>query len=265
MRSFAIDVHAEHLGQPGRRRLADPIGIAGVRPAAIAERDVEHAVGAEADPAGVVVGVLPVRSAVLVHREEPADLLGRALASGAARLALVLGDDVGVVLVGVVDEVAAVVGEVGMEGDAEQALLRPLGVHALADVEEGLGHCDAGGPDQADDARAFDHVQAALVLHTVVGDVDRLHVAIAEEVGANGDGARVELGIGRGCRCRLLGGGGGGRSRRGAGLVGRERRGREAAGEREDSGKEGARATVGEVRVTTSCGLREDESGGARI
>ena len=119
--------------------------------AAVAEADVEEAVGAEGDHAAVVVG------------ERLGDGQQHALAPARATVGVgrdpVLRDDAGpVVLARVVDEEAAVAREARMEGEPEQATLA-AGKHPARDVEEGLRQQRALLEDP-DPPRLLDHEQA---------------------------------------------------------------------------------------------------------
>ena len=133
--------------------------------AAVAGRDVEHAVLAEADPVAVVVELRPV--------DRGDDLAG--LGIGGVRIFgrdFVLGDDVGVVppellgqialeieMRGVGDVKAAVLPEAGMEGEAEQPALvevLPELRDQVPDVEEGL-RLKLAVPDDAHAPELLDH------------------------------------------------------------------------------------------------------------
>ncbi len=141
------------------------------------------------------MGLKPIQPALLlgnglVDRQDR--LLGGLVAGGLAGLALELADDrlaVGARVV--VNEEAAVAGEVGMEGDGVQALLR-TGEHTVADVEEGPLPQRPLLVHDADRAAALDDVEARPVRHAVIGEVDRCLQAIDEEVRAQRHVGRVE-------------------------------------------------------------------------
>jgi hypothetical protein len=141
--------------------------------AAVAEADVELAVGAEGDVAAVVVGEGLADGEDLEGRRG----VGRAGVGGAVL------DDVRVAAgVGVVDEEAAVRGVVGVEGHAQQALL-VAGRHEGVDVEEVTGA--RAVLDDGDAAALFGHEEAALARRHLDGD--RLPQAGGDDLGLEVD------------------------------------------------------------------------------
>ena len=114
-----LHVEPQHLRQERVGILAVPVRI--VRPAAVAQPDVQLAVGAEDEVAAVVVveRLLDVEQLALVIR------------------AIVLDDARVAFAIGVVDVEAPVLGELGMKREAEQPLLRRAR-HAVVHVEKWL-------------------------------------------------------------------------------------------------------------------------------
>src|SRR5690606_21697481 len=100
----AVDVDPQHGAEQGLRVL--PVGEGVPGPAAVAHADIEQAVGAEAEPAAIVVGRR------LLHRQQQfgGGGVGHVRVGGHT-----VADDAGVPApVGVVDEEAAVAGVVGV-------------------------------------------------------------------------------------------------------------------------------------------------------
>ena len=118
-------------------------------PAAVAEPDVEQAVGAEEHEAAVVVGLW-----LLLGQHQPR----RARIRAVGARALVLDHPRVAVVVGVVDVEAPAVGVVGREGHRQQSLLAAA-VGQRADVQERRGQLAAAAHDH-DPAALLDHEHA---------------------------------------------------------------------------------------------------------
>ena len=122
------DIDSQDFSKQGIEVLTEIFGVVGG--SAIPTADVEHAVGAKADPATVVVA-----EGLIVFQK---DFLAVGIGGD-----LVLGDEArdhsAVLLVVVVDVVATAILEVGGEGQAQQALFIALASDPILDVEEGLG------------------------------------------------------------------------------------------------------------------------------
>ncbi len=104
------------------------------------------------------------------------------------------------VAIGVVDEEAAIVGKVGMEGEAEKAALAAIG-DDVGDVEEGLLH-DLAVLQDPDAAGLIDDEQAIVVRRR--GDEDGRLKSVGDGLGADrlrrGGERRQRQSKGEGCR-----------------------------------------------------------------
>jgi hypothetical protein len=235
-RGAAVDVDAQHLAQQGARSRVASVGgerrirraraivaVGGGQPrrverlravariataAAVAETDVQEAVGTEGDVAAVMVGEVLVHpqdhgAGREVRRRQQVVARGRRRRDG-----LGVAQDHGVAgAVGDADEDAAVALVLRVEGEAEQAALatrrepdgagrRVAGIGArgaAAETHEGVRLQRAGPPD-ADLAALLDHEQAV----AAIGGVE--HADRAAEAG--GDEGRELRGGGLGHRQR---------------------------------------------------------------
>jgi spermidine/putrescine transport system substrate-binding protein len=238
----AVDVEAEDLAE----ERGEVLGVAGggavealiVGVAAVADAEVEEAVGAEGEAAAVVVEV------GLVDLEEEAFRGGvdAGVVGGGGELADVagmipVGGAGGAAVGAVVDVETAVFGEFRVEGEAEESAFvealvefRQLG----AEIEEGVGAAGAAGFEDVDEADLVDDQEA---LRVEGGD------------GEGGDEAVGDFLEGLG---GVLGGGAGGGGERGGG--GWRRRRRRGWGGRGAGGRSGAGG--GRVGATWEATLR---------
>ncbi len=181
----SIHVDAEDLRQEGVVVLAVTVGI--TRTTAVAEGDVQVAIGAERQHPAVVV----LRRILL--REH--DLLGGDVALATVSGGGVARDGVVALLVRVIHVEVAVLSKARVEREAEQSLLAAVGKHLLAHVEE-----EVTSGDGANRAALLDREDTPAAV-TSVGDEKRLIELARESFQAKRDALGVEARGSAGGRC----------------------------------------------------------------
>ena len=176
------DVDAQDLAEVCVRVLGVAPGVAAT--SAIAGADIKEAIGAEAEPAAVMVGRL-----VVPHGQEGGE------GGGGGGKPLGHGDRA--LRVGVIDEEALVGGKGGMEGQTEEALFA-VGADRGREIEEGRV-LQVAISDHPDAAGLFDDEEAGVAGGR--GQEDRLVEAGGDGLGGDGHavlGGERRLGEGRG-------------------------------------------------------------------
>lgn len=151
IRATAVDIYAHHLAEVRLSVLAVVLWVAART--AVTEAEVQVAVGAEVEVAGIVVGI------GLIDAQDHQFAVGVGHI-GIGRADAEPGDARMAGAVGVIDVEVAVLGVVGMKNQAQQAALIGGGVDAALDVQKRGRQALALRIEDVDDAALFGNKEA---------------------------------------------------------------------------------------------------------